>query len=384
MSKVLIFSEMKAVIEKDGNSAWASGYSAITEGIGLGLHHLGHEVKVLGINYGQEPHNLPFGVIPFYSFETAMIQLKDILDGWFPDQMVVLLDMPNHGEILKEYAHSAEYVAVFPIEGLPVLDKWAKSLKLADRICVLSEFGAKALQDKGYKAYALPIAPTLSFGKAEKDVVDGLKEKVSLKDKFVILKVADNHARKNWAHTFEHFAKFPRTNCVLNAVTRPQNEMGWEMEELLDRLGKRIEKSWTWELPNGNQIRIVFGVTRNDLAWLYNFSRDNGCLLIDSGNEGLCMPILEAMNCGVCVVGSKHTAIEENLKDGRGILFDPGYRYTDVFGNVDRYFPEYADWEAALMKAMDNPDLRKSCTENATAWLKTRSWIDAAKIVVGE
>jgi glycosyltransferase involved in cell wall biosynthesis len=345
---------------------------------------LGHEVKVLGINYGQEPHNLPFSVIPFYSFDTTLVQLKDILDGWFPDKFVVLLDMPNHGELLKGYAHSAEYIACFPIEGLPVSPKWAQEIKQADRLCVLSEFGAKALNDMGFKATSLPIAPTLSFGKAEKDMVDGLKEKVGLKDKFTVLKVADNHARKNWAHTFEFFARFPRENVVLNAVTRPKNELGWDMEELLDRHGKRLEKSWTWELPNGNQIRLVFGVTRNDLAWLYNFSRTDGCLLIDSGNEGLCMPILEAFQTCVPVIGSNHTAIKENLSDGRGLLFDAGYRYTDVFGNVDRYFPEYDSWANALETIMDDAQLRKNLVTTASNWLKTRSWLDAAKIVAGE
>jgi glycosyltransferase involved in cell wall biosynthesis len=102
---------------------------------------------------------------------------------------------------------------------------------------------------------------------------------------------------------------------------------------------------------------------------------------MDTGNEGLGMPILDAFSTGLPVVGMNHTAISELLRDGRGILFDPGYRYRDVFGNVHRYYPGYETWSAAMTLAKNNPQLLKDTAIRAIEWFKGRTWENAAEIL---
>lgn len=40
-------------------------------------------------------------------------------------------------------------------------------------------------------------------------------------------------------------------------------------------------------------------------------------------HEGHCNVIEEAMACGIPVLSSKGTSVEEQIKDGKGILVDP-------------------------------------------------------------
>ena len=65
--------------------------------------------------------------------------------------------------------------------------------------------------------------------------------------------------------------------------------------------------------------------------------------LLTSKAEGLAIPVLEAMAVKLPVVGTDCGAIAEHLADGRGLLIESEYEYTDPFGNGDRHMASIAD-----------------------------------------
>lgn len=376
--KILMFSEMRRI--KDG---WASGYSAICEGLATALTKAGHEVKVLALSYTGEEHAEPFAVIPLLDPSYAEVQLRDIIEGWYPDGLVVALDLPMQMDLLKRLGGRTRYIGVFPIEGAPVLPGWADMAALFDAAYTLSEFGVQALAKAGVKVRLLPVGATRGLGRAARGDVRTMLSRASLEGRYLTLKIADNHGRKNWAHTIEFWSRWAQPDNVLYMVTRPQNAWGWDLGALMDEFGgQRRTGTDVWAWPDGKEVRMVHDLGRNELAWLYNLASDNGCLLMDTGNEGLGMPILEAFWVGVPVVGMNHTAIGELLAEGRGLLFEPGYEYRDPFGNVRRYYPAYDTWAAAMEQLYRNPAQRVELVMQARAWVEQRRWATAAEALL--
>jgi glycosyltransferase involved in cell wall biosynthesis len=365
--KILYFSDLRPV--KDG---FAGGYSVITEGLCTALTKIGHEVKVVAMSYNAQPHTLPFSVIPMLDPRYLSVQLTDIIEGWTPDALVTALDIPWQIDIFPSIRVPIKYVAICPVEGEPLLKKWADGIAPIDNLFTLSEFGKRVLAQSGLRAKVLPVSSTMNNRVPSLADLEKVKSQIGLTGKFVTLKIADNHSRKNWAHTIEYWVKWTENdpNNVLYAVTRDAG-VGWDLPELMEELGATRRdgiNAWAW--PDGREIRILSDIGHSDLLWVIAFA---DVLLMDTGNEGLGMPILDAFSTGLPVVGMNHTAISELLRDGRGILFDPGYRYRDVFGNVHRYYPGYETWSAAMTLAKNNPQLLKDTAIRAIEWFKGRT-----------
>jgi glycosyltransferase involved in cell wall biosynthesis len=383
--KFLFFSEMRPTYKGNG---WAGGYSVITEGLATALAKQGHEVKILGVNYQGQEHISPFAVIPLLGPEYTEVQLRDIIIGWEPDAVVCLFDLPQHGPLLKILsAFKPEIVSIFPVEGGPVLREWADLVAQLPHPLTISEFGVRELKKAGVKAEFLPVGPTLGMGRGDLEDVRRVRELGEFGEKFIIVKNADNHFRKNWPDTLRFFAKWAadKPDAALYCVTRPGLLTGWDLFDIIERQpinGVRQRGTHRWFLPGGAEIRIVSELTRIDLAWAYNMAAARGCLLQDTGNEGLGMPILEAFWIGLPVVGMNHTAVGELLADGRGILARCGKRYLDPFGNVQRYFPRYSSWRSALDQAYYHPERMPKIAQAARTFIEGRTWELAATTIL--
>lgn len=360
------------------------GYSTITEGLAMELGNMGHEVKVLGFSYERQPHNYNFSVIPYYSSLHLGIQLKDIIEGWRPSAVIVMLDLPQQIDIWAEITKlNIRYLAIYPVEGAPVPSRWADAAANFDVSFVLSPFGVRTMAEAGVTAYELEIPHTVGLRavetEKERDTLKDIVEKTKLKGRFVVTKVADNHQRKNWADTIINFAEWDNPGAVLMGVTRPDNPHGWYLEELISEVGGvRQGKSDKWVFSDNKEIRIVKDISRNDLAWLYNTST---VLLMDTGAEGMGMPILEAFKVKLPVVGMMHTAIADFLSNGRGIPMDTGYEYRDTFGNMKRYFINKQAWLDAMNRARD-PFLRMQVANAAHEFIIKRTWNSVANQIV--
>jgi glycosyltransferase involved in cell wall biosynthesis len=118
----------------------------------------------------------------------------------------------------------------------------------------------------------------------------------------------------------------------------------------------------------------------DDKLWALYAAAD--CFLLTSKAEGLAIPAMEAMACRVPVAGTDCTAIREHLEDGRGWLIPYDYQYCDPFGNEDRYFIDAEAGSQILAGIMDaTPAQKRPRLDKAEAYIKSRTWDNAARIV---
>ncbi len=354
-----------------------SGYKNISVELCKGLVDAGHEVKVLGIAYNAQEHPWKFSIIPVPvaggAVSLAATALRNLLGiGVKIDAVVVALDIPLHDAFLQMPLNGIPYIGIFPIESGPLSRTWAQMLMKMNRQLVISEFGTKAANDAGVPAVHIPIGidleswrPPTAFEREKIRMSMGFED-----DEMVVLQVADNHERKNLSAGFEIVSEAKKAGLKIKycLVSRINFRAGYNVHDLASTYG--LESDFM-----GFERGLPF-------EKLYGLFAAADAFLLTSKAEGLGMPVLEAMACKVPVVATDCTAITDHIKDGRGLPIEPGFWFTDPFGNSRRCFPSIQSGVARLaelntMKAED----RASMVDAAYEYVKARTWARANEVL---
>ncbi|MEM2002112.1 MAG: glycosyltransferase family 4 protein [Candidatus Methanomethylicaceae archaeon] len=116
----------------------------------------------------------------------------------------------------------------------------------------------------------------------------------------------------------------------------------------------RKTRQFLEEVARENQVRenVIFTGSVPDVLPYY---RTADLFVTASEHEGFCMPIVEAMACGIPVIAANASAIPETLGDG-GLLFSPG-NYAELAQKVTWLLTseeDYRFWrEKGLQRARD-------------------------------
>jgi len=348
-----------------------SGYSHITINLCQGLVELGHDVKVLGFSYQNEQHPWGFSVIPVTDFGAALATMNNLVGLWQPDVIVVGLDIPQQGNMLDNFVKlQIPYIAITPLESGPLCMQWMMSLMRANKLFVISQYGADEINKEDVSAEHLQIGIDSDVWKkrTNKDYRESRKNLFGIEDDtFIILTVADNQERKNLSGAMESLVMFkkrmgPDFKFRWVLVTRPGSQIGWK---LLDAAVKLDLVEEYVELTRGLSF---------DKLWSLYASAD--AFFISSKAEGLGMPVMEAMSVGVPVVGSDVGAITEHLSDNRGYLVPSEYEFIDPYGNATRHFmskEKAADALELIAKGLGSPKA-ETRVKKARAYIETRTW----------
>ena len=130
---------------------------------------------------------------------------------------------------------------------------------------------------------------------------------------------------------------------------------GWSYEEVYDLVESR-----------GLQNRVLFPgfVAEDDLSALYSSAH---IMTFPSLYEGFGLPVLEAMACGLPVIASSVSSLPE-VTGNAALLVDPS--------NVE-------DMADAMLKLVENVDLRKSLSNKGFKRVEQFSWYTSAKTLLG-
>ena len=319
--------DKKILVITDFDSS-GSGYKTICAPLFTELSKLGgYEVKIVGLMYRGEEHNYPFSVLPARDMQEVNGITTNLMYLWNPDVLIVAMDIPIQINLYNQFAaFKKKYVAITPLENGPLTMSWAIPLFNMDAVFFISELGKQEALKVGLKAEHLQIGvDTASFHPGTPEEKSKLREGLGIpQDAFVVLTVADNQERKNLWAGLKAISLLKRDvdkpiRYVL--VTREQNPYGWKLRDLIKDLDIKEEV-------------IIFerGLPQKDLWGLYVAS---DVYLQPSKAEGLGLPVLDSMACGIPCVATDTGALHE-LLHGRGWLIIPEYEFTDVWGNEKR------------------------------------------------
>ena len=235
---------------------------------------------------------------------------------------------------LQEFFYSnlkglgAKYMAITPLENGPLTMSWAAILLNMDYVFFISELGKQEALKAGLTRvdHLVIGVDTVLWHPATPDEKKQLRSGLGIADdEFVVLTVADNQERKNlWAGMESVRLLKEQTDRRVRyvMVTRPDSPVGWKLNDLAMEMG--LTK---------NMMLFNRGLRTQDLWGLYAVA---DVYLQPSKAEGLGMPVLEAMACGVPCVATDTGALTELLDNGRGVLVKGDYEFRDVWGNSKR------------------------------------------------
>jgi glycosyltransferase involved in cell wall biosynthesis len=353
-----------------------SGYANICFALCTRLSNRGYDVQAIGLGYNAEEHHFPFRIAPCPNVSYIVPIISELRQqGVEVEAIVTALDIPLQEAVLRQIgpARDIPYIGVFPLEAGPLCQSWAMSLLQMDRRLVMSEFGTAECEAMGVDATYIPIGVDTEAWKPPTDEERAMFRKgLGIpEDSFVVLTVADNQERKNLSRAMDIYAGACKgTKSQYLMVTRPNSPVGWKIQDYAVSLGIFGQMN-VWDRGMSfKQLWSLFAVA--------------DCFLLTSKAEGLAMPVLEAMSMRLPVIGTKCAAIEEHLKDGRGLLIEPDYVIIDPFGNGRRYMAGLEDgvYQIRLLRdGMSEMDVA-GMLDRAQEYVKMRRWEAAANVLV--
>lgn len=354
-----------------------SGYRNLSVPLCEHLVNNGHTVRVMGIGYGGEEHPFPFSIIPCEHFDQMFAMVQNLIRMEELDVVVVALDLSIQEKVISMFPERKfKYWGIFPLEAPPLQNSWAEVIRKMDQVFVLSEFGAEEVKKRGIHANYLPVGVDTEAWK-----IPTPEERAMLRgsygiaeDEFVILTVADNQERKFLSRTAQIVRDFKKqfsrdVRWIL--VTRIHLEdIGWRLQDLIVDMG----------LLN-NFLPLERGMPFKELWSLYAMA---DAFLITSKTEGVGIPALEAMACGLPVVATNVTGLAESMRKGGGFPIDVEQLeddWIDPFGNSHRWFASIKSGVRQLNNVAEGLGV-ESQVKQARGYVETLNWKNSGNVLV--
>lgn len=158
--------------------------------------------------------------------------------------------------------------------------------------------------------------------------------------------------RKNLKRLIEAYRLLCSRNSNLELDLVLAGGLGWQYEEILEAVNQSSGK--------GARVVLPGALDGPDLAMLV---KSASLAVIPSLYEGFCLPMIEAMACGIPVIAAKTSCLPE------------------VSGGVLKYFDPYSieDMAACMEQALENQDLRKMLAEEGKRRAPLFDWQKCAQ-----
>jgi D-inositol-3-phosphate glycosyltransferase len=288
-----------------GDAVVHSGFSRVTHAI-LDRLHATWDVAVLGIVWNGDPHPYPYRIYttalpefgvwsPFGDKKLTMVlaqEKPDVLcllgDPWIVAQKY----LPAIKEAKFPLARAAAYM---PVDS-PVLNR-KDYQELGALGCAIwyGEFGKNEAEQAGFtgRSAVIPHGVDLEIYRPVDKAEARAKNIPGVGDAFVVGYVGRNQIRKRLDLAIQHFAQWQqatKSDSYLWLHCDPRDPNGIDVRAVADYfgIGSRL-------ILNSN-VRSTMGVVETDMASIYSCFD----LHINTASaEGFCLPVIEAMACGV-------------------------------------------------------------------------------------
>lgn len=302
-----------------GDAVVSTGFSRCTHAVCDHLHRSGWTVNVVGMGYYGDPHTHPYTVWPAIapldgcrSYGGEM-RLPLLLDKLKPDVVVILNDPWNvDGYFTYLSQVRAECVSagslmpeVPPVVGWLAVDAYNQKggpLNQLAHVVTWTEFGRDELVKGGYKGptsvVPLGVDQDIFYPRDKAESRRRCLPSHVPSDAYVVGFVGRNQPRKRLDLTIRYFAKWVRDCAVDNAYlylhVAPTGELSCDLQSLVRY----------YDIPKGHVVIVTPHVgTGNPESAMPHVYSALDVFLTTTEAEGWCLPVLEAMACGVpCIV----------------------------------------------------------------------------------
>jgi len=348
-----------------------SGYEVITRNILIALDKMGVQVALNdAYTWNLEKVSLPVDVD---SRLKRMLNTK-ILAGTpaIMHQKEQQAFLPGLVEGTKKYCYT-----LFETDKLP--EPWKDGLLNMEKIFTFSNFNKEMwVKNSGIPEDKIVVLP---YGVEKDFTVEGPKAKILNKKEFTFISNGDFTERKNFEALITAFVEEfkPNENVCLLLKAHFGGFTKDHKKRLLDSISSFVTRI------TSNPPRILFfgdKVTTKDLANLY---RTSDCYVTTSRGEGLGLPVIEAMACGLPVIGTGWSSLADLNFEGITLPYE-----LETIDSVEyiRKCPEALNHKWAevnvdeVRKAMREVFLNKEAykqkgLENAKK-VQGKTWHDAA------
>ena len=404
-----------------------TGFGRVTRELGIGLRAIGHDVRIIGINYrgigGEITAQLKGGPLTRERIAAAAASLTDdpladvilaasdygdgmgnnltqsayqgkLIPGWKPEACIVIADPKamlirlanDGGAIGSRHIPTFNYV---PIEGpVPPSSRviWDHAIPVA-----MSDYGQRELTkvlgrevDVAYHGVSdLFRPPTMtdpsSWHGRPVGTKDAAKEAIGLPGRTIILRYDRNIPRKNYSALFRVMrpvlAAHPEAVLVIHAALEDE---GGDLRELISwEPGAVHEGGVEWDHP---QILLTKahdtwrGLTDADLRTLVSAA---DVYVSPTMAEGFGLCLAEAQATGVPVVATDYSAVSEIVRPLEALI-PPIAMTPNVYGSEWALVDEAA-MSAVVERLVSRPSLRRAWGDEGRRHVARYSWSRAVE-----
>lgn len=422
---------MKKRLLLTSEASWlATGFAKFGREVIQRLHNTGkYEIAELG-NYGRQDApqaaNLPwrfYGVMPLNDDEAKLYNSNPVnqfgaykfdaaVADFQPDIVLNQLDPWMMQHLVKSRFRNNYKLLLTPtVDSSPQKQDWITEIfSKADVVTTYSRFGKRTLEAQGIK-----VAGVTSPGVDEKVFHPMDKQKLREdwglnKSLFIFGTVMRNQKRKLFPDIFEAFAMLRKRfagnrelehSVLLCHTSFP--DVGWDLPELLKRnsLVRHVIFTYkcdacskiffSWFLPcNQNGVgQCIFcgqhaahmpnthnSISEQELAEIYNLM---DVYLQVAICEGWGMPVVEAKACGLPVMCSNYSALEDHVENGGGLAIPIDRYYTEAETMAIRTFSNREELMLLMKKMLTDKKYRLSLGDEARKCVeKMHTWDQVA------
>jgi glycosyltransferase involved in cell wall biosynthesis len=274
--------------------------------VGCDLEHGGTKTKLLGVPKANG-NNCMFAIYDLIESEKpdVVLTIGDYFDFWYMKAVKEKLD------------YSFKWVPYLTVEHHE-FDKRSEVYSVADEIIVPSQYGKRIVKERwGVDAHVIPYGIDPRFKPPAQRSLDGPTK---------FLCVGQNTWRKMLPVMIQAFSKAEaKCDCELYLhtnihATDPLESSLFDLKSIVAKLGAKNIR-----FPGDDKYFCIFDSPGDDyMAQAYSQA---DFLVSSSVCEGYGLPVVEAMACGVPLVGSGTSTLYEHvgLEFGRHGLGDRGY-----------------------------------------------------------
>jgi len=382
------------------------GYGIISKYIAKGLKDNGFNVINLGLQTIGKAIKDEFGNInlPLFFDAWGSDALDHYLRSYQIDCLLTIIDIwLPHLEFIPKVVRNLNlsWVCHVTINSSPLSPYLKNKLDFADIIVAPSRFNYNVLLNAGlgYKSVYIPHGINLNIFRKDNEIRSEVRKRLGYEDKFVYLCVARNKGfQKNFPALFiayklilENYPELKK-NTILHVHAYPYEPDGINLVILRNMLGLNDNIKFSFVRPvNGdieicseNDIRAMphqpnWGLSEEKMVELYNMA---DCFVIATKGESFCLPILEAMACGLPVIMPDNTVANELVKENNTGLV-AGIRGTETTPLIsDVYLVDEFSLANQMFRIYEDEKLRNELSENALKFVRYYSWDKIIKMWV--